>query len=241
MCTVSFIYKGNQAFVLTSNRDESPMRDATQPSVYNISNTKMIFPKDIVAGGTWIGMSEKKRVVCLLNGGFEAHERLLEYRQSRGVVVKDFLAADSIMETIKIYNLLEIEPFTIVIVDWNEKLQLLELVWDGTQKHFQTLPLTPHIWSSSSLYTQKMKQLRRNWFADFQQKNTLNAVSILDFHKNAGIGDANVDTMMDRGFVKTISITQVEKEKDTITMNYHALSTNTQSKITLNQAVEIHE
>lgn len=241
MCTVSFIYKENKDFVLTSSRDESPMRATILPTVYEIVNTKMIFPKDTIAGGTWIGMSEKKRVVCLLNGGFQAHERLSKYRESRGVVVKDFLAADSIMETIKTYHLLQIEPFTLVIVDWNKKLQLLELVWDGTQKHLQKLPLTSHIWSSSSLYTEEMKQLRRNWFADFQQKNTLNVASILDFHKNAGIGDRHIDVLMDRGFVKTMSITQINKMKDTITMNYHALSANTKSTIVLNQAAITHE
>ena len=50
MCTVSFIYKGNEQFVLTSNRDESPMRETLKPSIYNALDTKMMFPKDAVAG-----------------------------------------------------------------------------------------------------------------------------------------------------------------------------------------------
>lgn len=242
MCTVSFIYKGNQEFVLTSNRDELPMRSADLPIVYDVFGTKLIYPKDTIAGGTWIGMSEKKRVVCLLNGGFRIHERLPEYRHSRGIVVKDFLITETIHKTVEAYNLDLIEPFTIVIVDWNEGIQLFEFVWDGTQKHFQELPLiTPHIWSSSTLYTEEMKQMRRDWFADFQQNNVLNAASILDFHQNAGIGDANIDTMMDRGVVKTISITQVEKNEDTVTMKYQDFNTGSESIISLNSVVVAHE
>jgi hypothetical protein len=242
MCTVSFIYKGNQDFVLTSNRDESPLRATNLPSVYEVFGAKMIYPKDAIAGGTWIGMSEKKRVVCLLNGGFEIHERLPEYRHSRGIVVKDFLASDAILKTVISYNLTDIEPFTIVIVDWNEGVQLYELVWDGTQKHFQKLPLvTPQIWSSSTLYTQEIKQLRRDWFADFQQKNTLDADAILDFHKHAGIGDVTVDTMMDRGIVKTISITQIEKKEEEVLMQYEDFNANEERVISLNAVEALHE
>lgn len=241
MCTVSFFYKGNDAFVLTSNRDESPNREAKEPAIYTVSDTKLIFPKD-TAGGTWIGMSNQKRVVCLLNGGFETHVRLPEYRHSRGVVVKDFLTTSHLLETIENYNLDLIEPFTLVIADWNNSLQLFELVWDGAQKHFQKLALTiPHIWSSSSLYTKKMKQLRRDWFAEFQQKENLNANTLFNFHKTAGIGDPNVDVIMDRGVVKTISITQIEKTTDTISMQYHNVVKNTESSISFNTLEALHE
>lgn len=241
MCTVSFIYKGNQEFVLTSNRDESPERATEIPAVYEILGTKMIFPKDTVAGGTWIGMSEKKRVVCLLNGGFTPHERLPEYRHSRGVVVRDFLASDAIIETVKSYNLDQIEPFTIIIVDWHPSVQLYELIWNGKKKHFQELPVESHIWSSSTLYTEEMKELRRNWFADFQLENVLDANTILKFHKTAGVGDPTIDTIMDRGEVKTISITQVEKIEDTIKMNYHNMLDASENVIAFNTAELLDE
>jgi uncharacterized protein with NRDE domain len=85
MCTVTLIPKGTNNFVLTSNRDEAPNRHTLSPDFYNIENTKLLFPKDEVAGGSWIGVSEKQRVLCILNGGFEKHERKATYRLSRGV------------------------------------------------------------------------------------------------------------------------------------------------------------
>lgn len=242
MCTVSFIYKGKEEFILTSNRDESPVRETEKPALYTISNTKLVLPKDVVGGGTWIGMSDQKRVVCLLNGGFGFHERLPNYRHSRGIVVNDFLMSPHIEKTVLEYNLDMIEPFTIVIADWEKSLQLFELVWDGEQKHFQKLPLhVPHIWSSSTLYSQEMKQLRRDWFAEFQRTAQLNADSILHFHQTAGIGDPNVDVIMDRFLVKTISITQIEKNADTLSMKYFNLIKDTQSEIAFNPLEALHE
>lgn len=242
MCTVSFIYKGNDEFVLTSNRDESPNRETKKPAFYNVSDARLAFPKDAIGGGTWIGMSDQKRVVCLLNGGFIKHKRLPKYRHSRGIVVNDFLITKNIEKTVAAYNLDLIEPFTIVIVDWNESLKVLELVWDGEQKHIQSLPLSiPHIWSSSTLYTEEMKQLRRDWFEAFQQKENLQANSLLKFHKTAGIGDPNVDVIMDRVVVKTISVTQIEKTDDSITMNYHDIIKDTQSALAFNPIEVLHE
>ena len=52
----------------------------------------MLFPKDKTAGGSWIGVSDKNRVLCVLNGGFAFHQRQSFYRLSRGVVMRDLLA-----------------------------------------------------------------------------------------------------------------------------------------------------
>ena len=59
MCTVTIIPKGDNDFVLTSNRDEAPQRISLAPKVYTIDDTRLLFPKDKLSGGTWIGVSEK--------------------------------------------------------------------------------------------------------------------------------------------------------------------------------------
>lgn len=225
MCTVTIIPKGKNDFVLTSNRDEAPNRISLVPNFYTINETKVLFPKDELSGGTWIGLSEKNRLVCVLNGGFSFHERKSGYRLSRGVVAKDFMTSEDLKNTIDAYNFEGIEPFTMVIVDWNPRLRFYELVWDGS-KHFKELPLEPKLWSSSTLYSEKMKAERQSWFTDFKSENILSANTLLKFHKTAGENNDDYGVIMNRGFVKTTSITQVDKQDDVVDMRYENLEDN---------------
>jgi hypothetical protein len=224
MCTVTFIPKSNNDFILTSNRDEAPGRETFPPEIYEENGVKLLYPKDAVAGGTWIGVSEKKRTVTLMNGGFVAHERKPFYRMSRGVVVKDLLKTENLKTEIKNYNFAEIEPFTAILVEWSDDVRLFQLVWDGLDYHFSEEPLVPKIWSSSPLYPENLKKKRELWFSSF----LLNTVKpseeeLLQFHKIAGDGDLNSNLIMDRGFIKTKSITQISKKGNVIEMRYEDL------------------
>jgi Transport and Golgi organisation 2 len=241
MCTVTIIPKGKNDFVLTTNRDEAPNRTSLAPDIYLVEGVKMLFPKDELAGGTWIGVSKKNRLICLLNGGLICHERKAEYRMSRGVVVNDLLASEDIVVSIEDYNLDDIEPFTLVIVDWNTSLKFFELIWDGQQKHFSALALEPKIWSSSTLYSEAMKQKRLQWFNEFKIANELHSASMMNFHKTAGHDNKDYGVIMDRHFVKTTSITQVEKKEDIIDMQFHDLQSNTVSIKTLKLQQTVNE
>jgi len=230
MCTVSLIPLGDSDFVLTSNRDEAPERETLDPNFYTEKGVRLLYPKDKMAGGTWIGLSDKNRLICLLNGGFTQHSRKDNYRLSRGVVVKDLLTSNNVFKTIEDYNLNNIEPFTIVLVDWSENLNFYELVWDGSKKHFKELPLEPKIWSSSTLYNKQMKDSRLEWFEDYKANNELNSKSILNFHKTAGKENKDYGVIMDRVFVKTTSITQIEKHHLNLEMDFFNLQKSTISK-----------
>ncbi len=228
MCTVTLLATSEKDFILTSNRDEAEVRKTIPPKIYKEGEVKLLFPKDAVAGGTWIGVSERNRLICLLNGGFETHVRKEQYRLSRGVVVKNLLLAEKVVEEIENYDFLDIEPFTTIIVDWNKGQKFFEFVWDGNRKHLKELQLKTHLWSSSPLYTSEMKNLRQAWFSEFQKKSKKPAEDELwDFHHTGGKGDKNVDLIMDRGFIKTKSITQVVKTGSLIEMTYEDLQTRT--------------
>ncbi|MBU2939270.1 NRDE family protein [Lacinutrix sp. C3R15] len=241
MCTVTIFPTGENDFVLTSNRDEAPNRVSLVPDFYEVDAAKLLFPKDKKAGGTWIGVSDKNRLICLLNGGFKHHKRKESYRLSRGVVVKDLLASKEIVTAIEAYNFQDIEPFTLVIADWNTNLQFYELVWDGDQKHFKNLPKEAKIWSSSTLYSKAMKDERTQWFDDFKKGNKLNSAKALQFHKNTHINNKEYGVVMDRGFVKTTSITQVEKTKGVVSMCFENLAKNTKSLSTFLFTETVHE
>ncbi|WP_298554828.1 NRDE family protein [uncultured Algibacter sp.] len=233
MCTVTIIPVGNNDFVLTTNRDESPERVSLVPDFYTIEDTKLLFPKDKM-GGTWIGVSEKNRVICVLNGGFVKHERQSSYRKSRGIVANDFMVSNNIVETVEGYNLDNIEPFTIVIADWNNGLKFYELVWDGKYKHFIKLPFDSRIWSSSTLYFEGMQRERQQWFENFEALNGLNAESLLNFHKKKDVENMEYGIIMNRGFVKTTSITQVKKQGSDISMRYENIEKETITTKTFN-------
>ena len=224
MCTLAFIPLTKGDFVLTSNRDEAPARETLSPKIYNEDGVQLIYPKDVLAGGTWIGVSEKKRIVTLMNGGYKAHQRKPFYRKSRGLVVKDLLKCEDVKRKIDNYNFNEIEPFTVIMVEWITEFKLFQLVWDGTDLHFSELPLTPKIWSSSPLYPENLKKRREQWFSEFLFKTTNPSDGeILNFHITGGEGDLNDNLIMDRGFIKTKSITQIVKKDAVIKMRYEDL------------------
>lgn len=223
MCTVTYLPLRNNNFILTSNRDEDPKRKTIAPKQYEEDAVKLTYPKDELAGGTWIGLSEKKRLICLLNGGFVNHKPAKSYRMSRGVIVKKLLIVDNPVAVIHNFNFNEIAPFTIILVVWKEGLQAYELIWDGTQKHFQELDNEPKIWSSSTLYTPEMKQLRRDWFADWTAKNPtfLPKEKIIAFHTDQTKGTTENSLKMKRDRVQTVSVTSVLKNADDVIMDYY--------------------
>ncbi len=225
MCTVTYLPIGDSDFILTSNRDEQRSRKTIAPKEYIEDGVKLTYPKDELAGGTWIGLSDKNRLVCLLNGGFEIHEREALYKMSRGIIVKAILKSDDFENYITTFDFIGIEPFTIVLLDWKTNLKEYELVWDGKQQHFSKLKKEPKIWSSSTLYTKEEKELRKVWFADWlSNQKKFTQEEILKFHHNSEIGTPENSPKMKRSYVETVSITSVKKSTESIRLNYEKIT-----------------
>jgi len=226
MCTVTFLPLPNNNFILTSNRDEQRLRETLPPKNYIENGVKMLFPKDKTAGGTWIGISSKNRLICVLNGAYKKHVRKGIYRKSRGVIAKEILQITNLKKYIENIHLEEIEPFTMVIVDWNNnQLNLYELIWDEQIKHFVKLKNEPKIWSSATLYSNEMKEIRKQWFQNWIDNNEFASSAILNFH-HSEIGDKEQSVLMKRSYVETVSITSVKKEATTIEMLYEDIVHN---------------
>lgn len=224
MCTVTYLPLGKNEFILTSNRDVPYARKkALEPQKYTEDTVELEYPKDGQAGGTWIGTSSKNRLICLLNGGFYYHTSRSIYKKSRGLIVTELLKVDDIKKGIKEVDLKGVEQFTLTIVDWNDELELFEFVWDGEKKHLKKMKQEPQIWSSATLYDRDVKKLRKEWFADWQNTNEFNQDNILRFHKTAGVGDSAIDIMMDRKVGGTVSITNVIKKEDLVSMKYESI------------------
>ncbi|MDN3620485.1 NRDE family protein [Polaribacter undariae] len=232
MCTVSYLPLGNNDFILTSNRDETPLRNTIPPQNYIENGVQLTYPKDELAGGTWIGLSDKSRLVCLLNGGFKIHARKSSYKISRGIIVKNILSADDGVAYVNNYDFTDIEPFTLILVDWKNQLETYELVWDGNTKHFNKLTQEPKIWSSSTLYTEEMKEMRQVWFSSWLLENDeFQQEKILGFHQNENLGNAETSPKMKRNTVETVSVTSVKKEKSKVNITYLDVLNPLKSKI----------
>jgi uncharacterized protein with NRDE domain len=208
MCTVTFIPQGKSCFI-TSNRDESPGRQAKGLTSFHDRNSGSIhYPLDESSGGSWIALSDQGRAVCLLNGGFEAFVPNPPYRMSRGQIVISAAMAQQTETFISSFDLTDIAPFTLLVY---ERDQLSELVWDGEQKHIRSLPVDQqYIWSSATLYSPKVRAWRKSLFDDWRGAHDyFDRESIISFHQMTN-GDQDNDFVMNRhDMVKTLSITSI--------------------------------
>ncbi len=223
MCTVTYLPKGKQDFILTTNRDEAPARSPKDISCEERAGQQLAFPRDETAGGTWVAVSDANRIVCILNGAFEKHRRNPPYRRSRGLMALDFFEFPRAEDFLSHYTFEGMEPFTMLIV---ERGKLLDFRWDEKKKHLNWMgPQRPHIWSSTPLYEPEIRRKREQWFADWlKEHKKYSREAILDFHRNAGEGDPWNDVVMNRGnMVRTVSITNIVKEGGEMDMQYHDL------------------
>ena len=212
MCTVSFLPLKNGGFSFISNRDEAPNRPTLPPK--NLKG--IIAPKDELKGGTWIALSQRKRLVCVLNGARQKHQRKQAYRKSRGLVLMDVLnAKDNLESFISSYDFSNIEPFTMIIVDWDKDLSLYELIWDEKEFEFSVKSTEElYVWSSSTLYDFNMKAERKEWF-----DNQVDSVSTqLEFHHYSPQKEYGI--IMKRPQVATQSISHVLYSNGLIRLDY---------------------
>ncbi len=219
MCTVSFVPL-KDSYCITSNRDESVLREkAIPPTKYVINEKEIYFPKDPKAGGTWFA-HDNENCIVLLNGAEEKHIHKNNYRKSRGLVVIDLITSKKPIEEWKSIDLNEIEPFTIVL--FSEK-KLYQLRWNEIEKSSFELDATKsHIWSSSTLYDKEIREERANWFKNFiNSEEKIDSKKLLNFHQFTEEKNKNYGLQINRNnILKTISITQCIISNKTISFNY---------------------
>ena len=225
MCTVTYLPLKPDEFILTSSRDERTERDkAYFPKVDQFYDRNILYPKDGQASGTWIAASSRGRTICLLNGAFNHHIPNPPYRKSRGLVVLDAIETPLISSFIDSYDLSNIEPFTMIIIDKQEEAQTItEFRWDGRKKYVIDKEISkPHIWSSVTLYEPEIIKAREQWFDKWLSQNTSHSIEMSRaFHFKAGQEDPRTGVMMNRdNVVKTVSVTTVSLAKEQIKMIY---------------------
>jgi uncharacterized protein with NRDE domain len=190
------------------------------PAIYKQGDAVVLAPIDSKAGGTWLGVAASGNVIILLNGGFKKHERKAIYRKSRGLIVTELLTADQPVQTWKLMDMQDVEPYTLVV--WQEG-NLFELVWDGAQKHCLLLkPNQPYIWSSATLYDHPARTYRTDLFQQWIEMNEpISSFSLLNFFKSF-TEEENGFLMNRNEQTKTLSYSFIELQMhDSAEMYYH--------------------
>lgn len=233
MCTVSYV-PTKFGFIITDSRDEYYARKAMLPDYYDELDARLYYPRDTVAGGTWMGASNKNHLICLMNGAFERHDRKESYRKSRGVVVKELLASDDLLEAMRSYDLTDIEPFFAIAISWNLGIQVHEFIWDGQRKTAnQHDSQRAGIWSAAMTYDNDQRQEREDMLQDlFHEHSEITSDVMWDFHHRKGTPDYE-EIVIDRGVLKTTSVTQFCYHEGKESFRFHDLleDTNTQTEL----------
>ena len=234
MCVLTYVPIGDGGFVVTSNRDENIVRPKAKPPKKLKANGIEIFcPVDPTSGGTWIATS-KKHTLVLLNGGYKKHISQPPYRQSRGKVILDFFNwndADLFLEN---FAFDQMEPFTLLIFENENQVTITEAKWCSNSVFINKYEgKEPLIWSSATLYDQAAIEKRASWFLDhintISHENT--PEEILEFHENGGNWDENDSINLNRkNGIKTVSITQIEVNKDTKRISYIDMENHSQKR-----------
>jgi Transport and Golgi organisation 2 len=222
MCVLTYLPLAEDGFVITNNRDEHIKRaPSILPQKYIVGHATAYFPKDPVAGGTWLA-TNGRYTLCLLNGAFEKHVSKPPYTKSRGQIILDFFKNTKSVDSIDINYLKDFENFTLIIIDSKQK-SIEKLVWDGSQKYIDQLDWNmPYMWSSCTLYSKEIVQRREVLFKKFIDK-TINPKpqELFNFHKFGDIGDTNNNLFMKRDDgLCTQSISQIENIQKVVRFRY---------------------
>ncbi len=208
MCTVTYI-PGEKSFLLASNRDENRNRPASlPPAIHLVHGQRLLFPRDGLAGGTWVAAGANGWSVVLLNGAFEKHFPRPSYRLSRGLILLDLLTTSNPGTAFTPAFLKDIEPFTVVLAGY-DRLRVGR--WNGVTAFWEEAdPTIAHIWSSVTLYPAAIRAKREKWFMEWLQGHPFPAVKdVTDFHQFTGDGDPENDLRMERSngiFTNSISV-----------------------------------
>lgn len=160
MCTlilVRGVLQGPELFVI-ANRDEELSRPAQTPAVYERGEMRILAPRDLKAGGTWIGVNEAGVFSGVTNRFGRSSE---PHHHSRGELVFQALESSTAGEAADRIQGLSAEDyngFHLVIADRIGAY----VVWnDGDELHRVELGAGYHVITERSFEAGESKRLRR--------------------------------------------------------------------------------
>jgi len=93
VCLILFSYRSHPAFrlILAANRDEYHARPSAPPALWN-DQPNLLAGRDLVAGGTWLGITRRGKIAAITN--YRDPASLKNNAPSRGRLVREYLTGE---------------------------------------------------------------------------------------------------------------------------------------------------
>lgn len=104
MCTLVVLHRcdPDMPLVVAANRDEWLVRQVEDFQIRSVGKRTVLAPKDLQAGGTWLGLNDKGIFAAITNRPGEKDDD----RRSRGLLVLDTLACNDIRQAAQVLEAL---------------------------------------------------------------------------------------------------------------------------------------
>ena len=222
MCTVSWLHQDG-GYQLLCNRDEKRDRPvAAGPRVNAQRGVRYLAPVDGKAGGTWIAANEFGVTVCLLNGATNNVPPRHAPSLSRGLLLPELMAGESIRDVVRRlweFDLTPFAPFTLAALEPGEHAGIVE--WDGREKSIvlSADPFMPLM--SSSFDTEAVRAKRRQeWTRRLRATGTVDAATLFSFHGSHSPRPGAYSPCMHRADAETVSFSWVRVTNSVVEFFY---------------------
>lgn len=215
MCTLT-IWRDNDHFTITMNRDDAQTRQESPPKVQHGASGAFISPRDVQAGGSWIAANDRGLIACLLN----RYDPAPQGRTSRGDIVLRAMGIASAQAAALALSPApgEYSPFTCLLIDREHSVRLN---WNGAEITRETLASKPLDMLTSSSWQENAVRARRSAVMASLTAGPNELGNVIDaFHCHTEADSDAWTPMMQRPASHTKSITRVRASLETIEMSY---------------------
>lgn len=214
MCILS-LYREKERFIFTHNRDENFLRISSENLILKqIEDVEVIYPEDILSGGTWI-LTTDLWTTALLNGAEKKHKRKNEYKHSRGLFPFILSKYRDVITYVESLDLEGVEPFTQIILN-NKTIEAWKLQWDERDKKLTKIEDLLYVVSSSTLYSPEEKESHQKKIKSLKEYNT---DTLSQIHQKL-----SWTQKVEFPQIKTTSIVQIDLNKKEKHMKYLKLN-----------------